>query len=201
MVHSVELIMEFADKILANFWSPHNILVWNLNKAFQSFVGSKLLNFIKNISHIVKFLKDKFHLTPKLKHLCNGLELWEKITPFLIISVIENDEIYKQEMLAFSNNLKKFYAAGKHTFLTKNAATPGDDEKFYLHCLRFYLPRIAQKIYNENHLGLGIFTMQGFERRNKESKNVFKRFRNERENVLVSNMKRLYDVFFQNSTS
>lgn len=154
--------MDFADNILAKFWSPHNILVWNLNKAFQSFISSDLFKFIKNIEDIVKFLKEKFQLTPALKHLCNGLELWEKPTPFLIISVIENKNIYKQEMLEFNNNVKKFYAAGKYTFLTKNAATLGDDKTFYLHCLQFYIPKIAKINYAENNLGVGIFTMQGF---------------------------------------
>ena len=82
--------------------------------------------------------------------------------------------------------------------ITKNTATAGDDETFYLHCLRFYIPRIAQITFDEDHLGVGIFTMQGFERRNKESKNIFKRFSNGKGNVLVPNMKRLYDIFENN---
>ena len=151
--------------------------------------------FITNTTKIVQFLKNKFHLTPTLKHLCDGLELWEKITPFLVISTIDNVEIYKKQMLDFNKNIKKFYASGKHTFITKNTATPGDDETFYLHCLRFYIPKIAKKTFEENNLGVGIFTMQGFERRNKESKNIFKRFRNGKGNVLVTNMNRLFDVF------
>mmetsp|Transcript_23467 Transcript_23467/g.34113 ORF Transcript_23467/g.34113 Transcript_23467/m.34113 type:complete len:425 (-) Transcript_23467:41-1315(-) len=37
--------------------------------------------------------------------------------------------------------------------------------------------------------------MQGYERRNKESKNTLKRFTNHKGNILVQNMKRLWDIF------
>ena len=50
----------------------------------------------------------------------------------------------------------------------------------------------------EHGLGLGIYTMQGFERRNKESKNVMNRFSNGVGNIVVSNLKRLWDVFNDN---
>ena len=112
-----------------------------------------------------------------------------------MISVIEDEDEYKKKMLAFESNLKLFYKAGRNTFLTKNAHSPGDDETFYLHCLRFYLPPIAKTTLEKHNLGLGIFTMQGFERRNKESKNAFKRFSNGKHNVVLSNLKRLWDVF------
>ena len=98
-------------------------------------------------------------------------------------------------MLELNTNIKLFYNAGKHTFLTKNVSSPGDDETFYLHCLRFYIPQIAEVTLKKHNLGVGIFTMQGFERRNKESKNVYKRFSNHKGNVVMSNLKRLYDVF------
>ena len=44
-------------------------------------------------------------------------------------------------------------------------------------------------------VGVGIFSMQGFERRNKESKNTLKRFCNHRGNIVVPNLKRLWDIF------
>ena len=37
--------------------------------------------------------------------------------------------------------------------------------------------------------GVGKFTMQGHERRNKESKNTLKRFSNNKGNVLIGNVK------------
>ena len=99
------------------------------------------------------------------------------------------------------DKLDSFYKVGGRSFMTKNKAHPGDDETFYLHVLRYYLPRIAKSTFEKHQLGLGIFTMQGFERRNKESKNTLKRFSNNKGNVLMQNMRRLWDVFYYRTTA
>ena len=44
--------------------------------------------------------------------------------------------------------------------------------------------------------GAGIFTMQGYKRRNKESKNTLRRFNNNKGNIIIGNMKRLWDLFY-----
>ena len=62
--------------------------------------------------------------------------------------------------------------------------------------LRFYLPKLMKRLYENHGVGLGICTMQGFERRNKESKNTMRRFFNGKGNILMTNMKRLWSVFF-----
>ena len=80
-------------------------------------------------------------------------------------------------------------------------ATPGDDETFYMHVLRFYLPQIAKKTLTDHELGLGIWTMQGFERRNKESKHTLKRFSNNKGNVLIPNIRRLWDIYYHEHTA
>ena len=164
---TVDVIQEFSKEVLSLFWSDYNILVWLLNKSFQSLIGSELLQFIKHIPQVVNFLKDKFHTTEFIQHLREGLLLFQKITPFLVISTIDNIEEYKKEMSEFNKNIKLFYNAGKHTFLTKNVSSPGDDETFYLHCLRFYIPHIAEVTLKKHNLGVGIFTMQGLKRHNK----------------------------------
>lgn len=55
-------------------------------------------------------------------------------------------------------------------------------ETFYLHVLRFYLPVIAEYTWDNYRLGLGVYTMQGFECRNKESKKDLRRLTNKRGN-------------------
>ena len=94
-----------------------------------------------------------------------------------------------------NNNLKQFYVVGGDSFRTKDISNKGDDETFYCHALRFYFPKRMKKLYDEYKVGLGICTMQGFERRNKESKNTMKRFSNGKGNMLKNNMKRLWTVF------
>ena len=85
------------------------------------------------------------------------------------------------------------YEAGKTTVLTNNII--GDLETFYMHVLRFYIPHIAMITFEKYELGVGIYSMQGYERRNKESKNTFRRFNNNKGNVVVPNLKRLWDIF------
>ena len=121
------------------------------------------------------------------------------MTPFLVTTIITDTEKYNSELNQFENDLKKFYAVGAKTFLTNQVI--GDRENFHSHRLRFYLPKIARNLLEEHGVGLGVFTMQGFERRNKESKNTFKRFNNRKGNVLRQNLDRLSDVFTSSANS
>ena len=89
--------------------------------------------------------------------------------------------------------MEEFKTCGASTFLTKNQ--PGDRETLYNHVVWGYLPQMACETWQKHNLGIGIFTMQGFERRNKESKNCFRRFTNKRGNTNLQNLKRLWDVF------
>ena len=81
-------------------------------------------------------------------------------------------------------------------------ATVGEDdldskkENFYCHILTDYLLPTLKETYETYKLGLGIFSMQGMERRNKESKNCAKRFYNNRYNICISTLLRLFDLFF-----
>jgi hypothetical protein len=100
-----------------------------------------------------------------------------------------------KKMENFEAELHQFYLCGKDTYHA------GGEESFYFHCLRFYLPKIATITLNRHKLGLGIFTMQGFERRNKESKNMIKKATTLNRNspsIMVNNVKRLLHVFCEN---
>ena len=123
-----------------------------------------------------------------MKNLCKVINLWERITPFLVITEVQNKQEYKEDIETFEKLVASFYEVGANTILTKNPANPGDDETFYLHVLRFYMPEIAKKTFEDHGLGVGIFTMQGFERRNKESKNILRHFSNNQGNVLLNNL-------------
>ena len=94
----IEVSERFSD-ILSVFWSDYNVLLWNLNKKFQSLTGSELLAFVKNVSKIVIFLTKEFQPSEVLDDVCNGLLLWESITPFLVITKIDNN--YAQKLDEF----------------------------------------------------------------------------------------------------
>ena len=56
--------------------------------------------------------------------------------------------------------------------------------------------KFAKQTWDKHRLGLGIYTMQGFKQRNKESKNTFRRFTNKKGSYILSNLKRLWDLFY-----
>ena len=93
----------------------------------------------------------------------------------------------------FEEHVTTLYKEGAKTFLTRTII--GDCETFYTHTLRYYLPVIARSTFQDYKLGLGIYTMQGFERRNKELKNTLHRFTNGKGDVLPNNISRLHDIF------
>ena len=92
-------------------------------------------------------------------------------------------------------NLSRFYKVGAKSFLT-GGSTAGNEETFHMHALQFYIPELVKITFDRHGLGIGIFNMQGFERRNKESKNTLKRFSNNKGNIILPNLRRLWDVFY-----
>ena len=97
----------------------------------------------------------------------------------------------------FKKNIDLFYKCGTDTFLTGNEV--GDDEKYYVHALKYYIPFHARKTWKDHKCRIGVFTMQGFECRNKESKNILRRFNNMKNKILSQILKRLWDSFFYNN--
>ena len=58
-------------------------------------------------------------------------------------------------------------------------------ETTYLHILRYNLATFARQIYNDHWLGIGVFSIQGYERRNKESKHIFTHHTNSKGNLSI----------------
>ena len=55
---------------------------------------------------------------------------------------------------------------------------------------------MMEQTFKKYKMGIGIYSMQGIEQRNKESKNCAVCFTNNRYNLCTSTMKRLFDLFF-----
>ena len=51
---TIEIMIEFS-RLLLTFWNDYKVLIWNLNKPFQAFVGGELLLFINNTDKIISF--------------------------------------------------------------------------------------------------------------------------------------------------
>ena len=108
------------------------------------------------------------------------------------VKLIEKQE-YEQDIDIFKREVKELYALGAKSFLSEKNI--GDCETFYCHVLFGYMPKIVEDTWQKFGLGCGIFNMQGFERRNKESKQIFTKFINGKGNVVMQSLKRLYKKF------
>ena len=183
--------------VLSKFWKQYHIWIWENKKNFSSFMGNELALFTANIKDTNEFLASNLIPTNKVLNIQKALGLWKDIFHFLSITHLNDisDVQYTNMLQVFKSNVVEFYYSGSNTFLSSSDDKVGDDETFYLHTLRYYMPKIAEETYNEHKIGIGIFNMQGFERRNKESKNCMKRFSNNKGNVVVNNIKRVYDIF------
>jgi hypothetical protein len=130
----------------------------------------------------------------RVKQLVGALMLLPGIFKFLNQSFISvSDREYLKSLTQFETDVREFVQLGRSSFLLEE-----NDETFYLHTLCHYLPVHAKLTFQRHRLGLGIFTMQGFERRNKESKNCIKRFSTANRkslSFLVNNIRRLMQVF------
>ena len=187
---------QFEKTVLRSIWKDFHIYVWNNKKNFSSFQGNELALFVSSTDIIVQWIDLNMESIPLIEDLKDALNLWKQLFKFLGTTYIVEGggEEYCNRLDKFNDDVTCFYEKGRRTFLSE-PGNPGGTETFYMHALRFYLPRFARQTYQRHGLGIGIFNMQGFERRNKESKNCMKRFCNHRGNVLVNNMKRIYDVF------
>eukprot|EP00978_Attheya_sp_CCMP212_P008133 scaffold18931_cov62-Attheya_sp.AAC.9 len=175
MLQTEHLLSEFMT-VLQTFWRAYLVDIWNLNKVLTSFKGADIKAFIGNIPMVVNFLNTKFAVTDLMNTFCDALLLWREISHFIHIVPINDPPHFTTELTQFEANLASFYECGHTTFLTKNA--DGDNDIFYSHVLRFYLPRFAHEMFDNYNVGLGVFTMHGYEHQNKESKNTLKRFSN-----------------------
>ena len=175
------------------FWNKYIAKVWRMDKSFSILNGNELKCFIVHIPLLKDFLLTSFPQERDLVPFCEALMIWHKVQKFLHTTSIKDLETYPQEITNFEENVTAFYKFGAKTFLTRNII--GDCETFYTHTLRYYLPKIARSTFEDFKLGIGVYSMQGFERRNKESKNTLRRFSNGKGDVLHNNVSRLHDVF------
>ena len=194
---SCGVIQSFTKSVLDSFWNYFQVYCWNNNYCFSKFSGKELSLFVANADVIIAFMKENLIQTEYLESYEKALKVLPEIFEFISMTYIEgNDLEYKNKIEKFECNVCELYMHAKNTILQ-------DDEPFYFHCLRFYLPSLAKQTYEEHHLGLGIFNMQGFERRNKESKKCLSNYcTNNKKNqkaILGNNMKRLLRSYWNNN--
>ena len=128
-------------------------------------------------------------------NMCCALKLWPSLHSFMLKGKVDNN--YKKEIKTFESKVEEFYDYGANTFLMSANGEVGYYETSYMHILRFNLAELAKITYDRHKLGIGVFTLQGYERRNRESKFIYDRHCNNRGNLCYSTMKRLTEKFIR----
>ena len=117
-----------------------------------------------------------------MKGLFNESEIpFQKNTPKEEIATCVID-FYKQEAELFLT-----YALASFLSIT----TTGDSETFYVHSLTKYMPVFLRRTCDDHKLGVGVFTMEGFESKNYSSKHAIREHSNRKGNVCLQSLKYL----------
>ena len=191
-------IQENFNGLLKIIWnSDFLVMWWAYDRPLTKLKGKELLQFINAIPRVQIFLKKYIPNDIHAERIDKVLQLWAEIVPFLNVTQVHDKESYNADIITFENNVKEFYRLGAYSLLSLDYV--GDLENVYSHILRFYLPIFARDAFEKHSMGLGIFTMQGFEHRNKESKHVFLNYTNKKGNTVIQTMNRLQEYFKSNA--
>ena len=123
---------------------------------------------------------------------CTALKLWPDLYKFLVKAKVGPN--YLKEVKVFGKNAKIFYEASKKLFLSEGTNI-GKKGTSYMHILRYVPGPLAKLIFEPYGVGIGVFTLQGYERRNQESKNIFVRHTNRLYNFLTQILRKLTENF------
>ena len=106
---------------------------------------------------MIEFLNFHFEKTDHVVHISKSLDMWYKMSPFLLLIQIIDPVQHDTEIRVFIDRARLFYDLGGKTFLTNKHI--GDDKTFYMHVLRFYIPHISRVTLVKHNLGVGIYSM------------------------------------------
>ena len=198
-VRQSQLFQNKLVKLLATFWPEGVLYLWKLEKPFTSLKGDDVKRFVLAGPDIADLLIESFVEDRWVLSIAKALRLWYDIERFLKVGNIQLEAEEKNVPVGtlidqFEKNITEFYLVGSTTFMKANRV--GDRETYYLHCLRFYIPKLARETWERHQCGIGIYSMQGFERRNKESKSIMNKFNNNKQHRIPQQLRRLWDIFF-----
>ena len=157
-------------KLFETFWPDGVLFLWKLDKQFTSLKGNKVKRFVIAGPAIADLLIDRFKEDCWVLSIVKALRLWYDIERFLKIGNIKLESEEKNVPVTtlidqFEQNITKFYLVISTSFIKANCVS--DRKTYYLHCLRFYIPKLAREKWEIHQCGIGIYSMQGFERKNK----------------------------------
>ena len=187
-----KFIEDFEKLWESNFYSSQ----FANNQTLSRIQGKHVKKWITSMDSFVELVKKSVKATRgPMKDFVEVCKLWPKITEFIHIVDIDDKNDYLKKLEEFKKNVKLFHKHGASNFLT-SGLEEGDAETFYCHALRFYLPQQAEWLFKKCKVGLGVFLMQGFEHRNKQSKRCCATKSNGKGNPSTQSLCALFELFF-----
>ena len=195
-------------------WDGYVIDPWVSNASNSRIKGRHSSAFINNIPQCITILQT---LMPGIlmNSLCSSLTSFYTMAKILGMVIIDdyklvrhilppdlsvNNESGEKEIAEAVIELYKscasnFCEKGLRSFMTNSQR--GDKESFYSHTLSCYLPQMLKETYERHNLGLGIFSMEGFEYKNYTSKQVLNNRTNGklRTNIVMQSLRILQLLF------
>ena len=145
-VRQSELFQSKLLKLFESFWPNGVLFLWKLDKEFNSFKGNKVKRFVLAGPTIADLLLECLEVDVMVLSIVKALRLWHEIEQFLKIGNIKLESEKKENVNTlidqFEKNIITFYDVGRTSFMKDKRVD--DHETYYLHCLRFYIPKMSQ---------------------------------------------------------
>ena len=185
-----ESVFRFFDELWGNTFYSNQ---FRNNEVCSRIDGSHISKLIRNISSLVALLRNEYEETTYLVNLCDMLLLLPRLNKFWKTVDIESRNVYLQQIEQYKIDIDLFYDYGSKSILTNTVL--GDGETFYFHVAKHHVPIIAHDTLDKFNCGVGLWTMQGFEHRNKQSKFVYSHKTNGKGNCCMQVLKGLHRLF------
>ena len=193
-------------------WDGFVVNPWVNDESQAHIKGKHTKEFVKRISEVVTLLLSLFP-AGRIQPFCNCLEAFQVMSKIISITFIDRyedvkdilpddinisaestkPEIANAVIARYEELAKKLYVYGHQSFMTRRSI--GDGESFYLHTMRWYIPKMMRQVYESHSLGIAVFTMEGFEFKNQSSKRVVRMRTNGQGNITKQSMKGLHMLF------
>ena len=126
------------------------------------------MKFVEDVNNLVSSTKTEHEHSACLNHMCQLLVLLPVLSEFWKKVETESCSSCMEDAKEHENNVNEFYHHGSFAIFANS--TLGDGETFYCHVSKHWVPRLAKWTVSDLGCGVGLWTMQGFEHRNKQSK-------------------------------
>ena len=127
------------------------------------------------------FLLTELEGIRKINKILKLLYYYPLIYSFIRISAIKDKDKYERDIVIFKSNLMLYQEAASKRILVNY--TVRDNESLHSYIMFYYYLKLIGWLWKSYKVGIKIFSLQRFKRRNKELKNAARHFYNGKHNI------------------